>query len=43
MALARPESVSAALEHQLGLKLVARKSSREVLVVDRAEKTPTPN
>lgn len=38
-----PESLFAALEYQLGLRLAARKSPREVLIVDRAEKTPTPN
>jgi uncharacterized protein (TIGR03435 family) len=38
-----PESLFAALEHQLGLKLAAHKSAREVLIVDRADKTPTAN
>jgi uncharacterized protein (TIGR03435 family) len=38
-----PENLFAALEHQLGLKLTARKSSREVLIVDHADKMPTAN
>jgi len=32
-----------ALEQQLGLKLVAKKIPRDVLVIDRAEKVPTEN
>jgi uncharacterized protein (TIGR03435 family) len=33
----------AALEQQLGLKLVSKKVSRDVLVIDRADKVPTEN
>jgi uncharacterized protein (TIGR03435 family) len=33
----------AAVEQQLGLKLVAKKVSRDTIVVDRAEKVPTEN
>jgi uncharacterized protein (TIGR03435 family) len=33
----------AALEQQLGLKLVSKKVPRDVLVIDRAEKAPTEN
>ncbi len=36
-------SLFAALEQQLGLKLVARKAPADILVIDRAEKTPTGN
>ncbi len=38
-----PDNLFVALERQLGLKLTARKSPREVLIVDRADKTPTAN
>ena len=33
----------AAVEQQLGLKLVSKKIPRDILVIDRAEKTPTEN
>jgi uncharacterized protein (TIGR03435 family) len=36
-------SLFGAVEQQLGLKLVARKVPRDILVIDRAEKTPTAN
>jgi uncharacterized protein (TIGR03435 family) len=36
-------SLFAALERQLGLKLEAKKIPRDILVIDRAEKTPTGN
>jgi uncharacterized protein (TIGR03435 family) len=35
--------VSSALEKQLGLKLEAKKSPMQVLVVDKANRKPTPN
>jgi uncharacterized protein (TIGR03435 family) len=36
-------SLFAAVEQQLGLKLVSKKIARDVIVVDRAEKVPTGN
>jgi uncharacterized protein (TIGR03435 family) len=36
-------SLFSAVEQQLGLKLVAKKVPRDILVIDRAEKTPTGN
>jgi len=36
-------SLFAALEQQLGLKLVAKKAPHDTLVIDRAEKTPVEN
>jgi uncharacterized protein (TIGR03435 family) len=38
-----PASVSAAIEKQLGLKLKAAKTSLDFIVVDHAERVPTPN
>jgi hypothetical protein len=36
-------ALRAAVEAQLGLKLVPKKTSREILIVDHAEKVPTEN
>ena len=36
-------SLFAAVEQQLGLKMVSKKIAREVIVVDRAAKVPTEN
>jgi uncharacterized protein (TIGR03435 family) len=36
-------NLPAALEHELGLKLVSKKIERDTIVVDRAEKVPTEN
>jgi uncharacterized protein (TIGR03435 family) len=36
-------AVIAAMQQQLGLKLEPRKLNKEIVVVDRAEKTPVEN
>jgi uncharacterized protein (TIGR03435 family) len=38
-----PPEIFAAIEQQLGLKLVSKKIDRNVILVDRAEKAPTEN
>ncbi len=38
-----PTSIASAVEKQLGLKLTSTKGKLDVIVVDRAEKTPTAN
>jgi uncharacterized protein (TIGR03435 family) len=41
--VAGPPDLFAAIEQQLGLKLLAKKVDRDTIVIDRAEKVPTEN
>jgi uncharacterized protein (TIGR03435 family) len=42
-ALEQAPNLFAALEKQLGIKLVPRKGPVDVLVIDHVDRTPTPN